>query len=309
MTFCPTHQMPWGERGCPQCQRDTVLSRQEERGLFRRLALKIVVPFVVALAAVVLLWPEKKPPATLDPLGFRGAIEKVESVLYSPDRLTFEHRMTLRSGLGELQTGLRQTLPSRAQRDALERLEPFCLMTGVESDLQDFDVVATRKRWEELRAAHFRPAPWFRRGTVRLEQAQTSDAARGIPADAHLYQPALDQIKLLAARVESVLESLPEDSGDLDQSGYESWQGARRDLQLDLERLKPQLPSTFEGMDSGWRQAQRDLVRAMEALPRMLGPDPYGHALVPGASQGRGRIRSGRMTIERAQASLDAAPR
>lgn len=317
MNVCPVHQMPLGPRGCPQCLRNEVLARAADRTRFWRWTAIVFLPALAALALAALAlgaWlaartqPQREP--RLDPSAFRAPIQTIESVLYETEAVTSDDRRLLGEGLRGLISELRRARPSLAQRRALEAVEPFCLVTAVEADEEGFNVLAARRQWEALRAKHFVEAPWFRASSPALEQAQASGAARGMPADAHLYQPALDQLRLLATRVETVLQSLPEHSGeDLEGDTHERWRAARLEVRADLERIRQQSPAPFEGMEPSWRRAYNDLEKAMREVPGMLGGDHRTPTLVPNATEGRYRIQRARYVLEQAQASLDAAAR
>jgi hypothetical protein len=302
--------MPAGPRGCPQCLREDAVSHSLESGRFWRWA-ALVFGSIVGLAAltVVLAPSPSRVERVLDPTPFRSAIETTESVLYAAGRLGPDDQMTLREGMGEFLLVLRKQLPTVAQRRALEKYERFCTMTPVMAEQSSFDLVAARKEWEELRAAHFRAAPWFRRSSVALEEAQTSGTARGIPADADKYQPAIDQLRLLCSRVEAELAAVPDDPEDIDHEAHGRWRTARSDVQRDVERLRQQLPVPFAGMEPRWRRAWDDLDKAMRGLPGLMRPNLYSPVLMPHGAEARGRIPAGRALIDQAQASLDAAPR
>jgi hypothetical protein len=202
--------------------------------------------------------------------------------------------MELKDGLREFQTILLRLRPSPTQRRAREEYQMFCTMTPAEADHDSFDVVATRRRWEELRRAHFRAAPWFRSSTPALEQAQTSATARGIPADAQKYQAVIDELRLLNARVEAHLAPAPLDRDQVDYDGRNVLESARADLRRDVERVRQQMPAQFVGMEPRWRRANTELESALRAVAGGLSST---------------RRPSGRAAIDQAQASLDAAPR
>lgn len=308
MTFCTVHNTQAGPRGCTLCQRDEQLMRANESRRFWRGAALIAVPFVAVLAAVAYFAISRAVAPRgerLDPRPYRAAIEDIESGLYSTERLGFEAGERMRQGLRQLPLDLRRTMPSLAQRRALEALDRYCVMTAVTSENAGFDVPAARKEWEELRAAHFTAAPWFRTSSAALEQAQQSDDARGIPGDVAQYQATIDQLRLAAARAEVVLQSVD----DQEEGAGERWRSGRADLKADMDRILQQAPIAFPGMDPTWRRAQNELEKAAKTVGGMLGASINSPSQIPYAGEGRYRVLRARGAIESAEAALSAARR
>jgi hypothetical protein len=246
------------------------------------------------MAAVVLFWPRAarkvvESQTHLDAAHFRSNMQDVETVLYSTGPLDSEQRYLLRTGLLNFQLQVRGLRPSLAQRRALEHYDMFCVVTSHEAEQDDFDRVAARRRWEELRAANFLPAPWFRTSSATVEQGQASEAGRGIPPDHHLYQPIIDELRLAISRVEMAARtaSAEEDAG-VDDVGFDRRQTMRSELKADLDRIRQAYPVTFDGMEPHWRKAHRDLGEAMKLVEYM-------------------RISRARAAVEEAQQSLNAA--
>lgn len=310
MSFCAIHRMPVGARGCPQCLREEVVSRRvESAGFWRWAGIVFGAIAVLAVLTVLLLPSPAATPRLLDPDPFRAAIERVENALYSTERLTAEERVALEEGLFALEMGLRKLRPSPAKRRALDPYVRFCTLTAFEAKSDSFDVPAARKEWESLRRAYFKPAPWFRASSNALQQAQTSASARGIPADAGLYQPAIDRLRLVQARAETELAALPDDPYEIDSDVYERWRAARGEVQADLDRLRREYPVAFSGMEPGWRRAFSDLETATREVGGLMGATTRTPSLVPTSSEGSARILRARARVDQAQASLDAAPR
>jgi hypothetical protein len=293
MSFCTVHQMPTGARGCPQCAREDALAHRTESGRFWWWALVVFAALAALAAAGIALAPRQArwSDPLLDPTPFRTAIVATESALYGRDRFTPDDQMALRQGLMELHIALRKQFPSRAWRSALADYERFCVMTPVEAESPYFDVVAARKEWERLRQQHFKPAPWFRVGSASLDRAQTAPAARGIPDDIAKYQAALDQLRLLAARVEAEAAGDPSDF-----DAPNRWNASRAAAERDLERLQQEMPARFPGMDPSWRRACDDLDRALRGIGSTL------RSSSPSSARMRG-------LVDQAQKSLDAAVR
>lgn len=310
MSFCAVHRMNAGPRGCPQCLRGEALSRGAEAARFRRWAALVFGSIVLAAALTFLLLP---PPAFgpqyLDPEPFRPAIEKIEGALYSTERLGQDDRDALTLGLSELQAGIRKLRPSAARRRAQEPCARFCAVTAFEAERDTFDLPSARTRWEALRRSHFKPAAWFRASSIALQQAQTSASARGIPADAGLYQAAIDRLRLVQARAEAELGVLPEDPDEMDSADYQRWRQARPEVLKDIERLRAEFPVPFTGMEPGWRRAHDDLEQATRAVAGLLRPTTHTSSLVPYGQEARARVSQVRAAVDQAQASLDAAPR
>lgn len=290
--LCPRHQVPIVAGGCPRCLREVELARQAESRHFWRWAAIVFGSLFVAVALTVVFWPRpRKVETRLDPAAFRPAIEAVEAALYHTDRLGDEQMESLRSGLSDLEARLRKLRPSVAQRRAMERYPMFCAMAAHEVGSDGFDLVATRKKWQALRAEHFHPAPWFRTSSPALELAQATDSARGIPADVHLYQPVIDELRLLVSRAEAASQP----RGDYDDApGFSPQTSAKEELKADLARIRQGFPAKAADKDPLWRKAHTDLEAAMTAAGYMLGPI--------GA-----RTRAAGAAVDRAQQSLDAA--
>jgi hypothetical protein len=289
MELCPKHQVPVGPRGCPRCLREVVLARETESGHFWRWAALVFGSILAAMVLTIALWPSSRKAETrLDPAAFRPAIEAVEAALYHAGRLEAAKKVSLQQGLADLQARLRRLRPSVAQRRAMEQYPMFCTMAAVEVEHEGFDVVATRKRWEALRAAHFHPAPWFRASSPALELAQATESAGRIPADTHLYQPAIDELRLLVSRAEAASRPREDLGGD-----PPPFSTTRAEIKADLERIRSGLPATVAGMDPAWRKAHADLEAAMTAAGYM-------------GSLGA-RTRAATAAVDRAQASLNAA--
>jgi hypothetical protein len=295
MSYCTVHQMRLGPRGCPVCAREEALAHGSESARFWRWAALGFGALVLLAAATVALFPLRRPARVLDPAPYRSAIETTESALYAPGLMSpGERAALLRDGLYSLCSGFRKPPPTAARRRAFDGYEKFCTMTPVLADNASFDVAAARKEWEALRAEHFKPAPWFRTGSPALVEAQTSAEARGIPGDIPKYQAVLDQLGLMAARLET---EVPPDYYNEDAERH--WREQRVALERDIERLRQEMPQSFAGMAPGWRRAYNDLegaVRGLSAETR--------------TSRDRSRAAPrGRRLIDQAQASLDAAPR
>jgi hypothetical protein len=295
MSFCTVHQMRMGPRGCPQCAREDALAHGAESGRFWRWAAMVFGALVLLAAAVLALVPLRRPARVLDPAPHRAAIEATESALYAPGLMPpAERAALLEDGLYRLCQELRKPPPTAARRRAYEGYHKFCTMTPLMAGEASFDVVASRREWEALRAEHFKPVPWFRTGTAALVAAQTSAEARGIPDDADKYQAVLDQLSLMATRLET---EVPPDYYSPDAEGR--WREQRGALEHDVERLRQEMPRSFAGMAPGWVRARNDLEAARRGLSSAVS-----------ASRDRSRqAPRGRRLIAQAQASLDAAPR
>jgi hypothetical protein len=292
LSFCPVHQAAVGPRGCAQCQREEAVAHRMETGRFWRWAGLVFGAIALSAAAAVLLLPRPvRYQRVLDPEPFRASMEMTESALYTSGRFTSEDQETLRQGLLAFYLLLRKQLPTTAQRRALEKYERYCVITPVEAEHAGFDVMAARREWEKLRGEHFARAPWFRSGSVALDRVQTSSSARGIPDDTARYQPVIDELRLLNARVETALQTARDET---DYEGRNELQTFRADLRRDIERVRQQMPAAFVGMEPTWRRAHDDLEGAVRAVAGGLGP---------------GRPSSGAYAISQAQASLDAAAR
>lgn len=291
--LCPTHQVPIGPGGCPRCLREVVLAREAESRHFWRWAAIVFGSLFAAVALTVVFWPKpRKVETRLDPAPFRKAMEAVEDVLYHTDRLDYGHQVALQGGLAEFEVVLRRLRPSVAQRRALERYPMFCTMASHEVGNDGFDLVATRKKWEALREEHFNQAVWFRTSSPALELAQTTESARGIPADVHLYQPVIDELRLLVSRAEAASQTRIDDDDYVPTIDRRS--SAKDELKADLARIRQGFPAKAHDKDPLWRKAHIDLEAAMTAAGYMLGPI--------GA-----RTRTAGAAVDRAQQSLDAA--
>ena len=311
MNFCPAHQTAVGPRGCPQCLREEVLLRAHEGSRFWRMVLFVGVPFMALLALGAWLVVQKAPAkdVRLDATPFRASIEGIEDGFYATDRLTYEMKDLLRQSLGQLPLDLRRLPPSLAQRRALDGLEMFCVMNAQEVSDDSYDVMAARTKWESLRDAHFRPAPWFRASTTALEQAQQSGEARGIPGDSPQYQATIDQLRMAAARAESVLQGLAENPMYADSETHQRWQSGRADLKADMDRILQQMPVSFPGMDGSWRRAYYELGRAQKAVASLLSPNVQQTSQMPSPSIGSYRMLGARSSLDSAQSALDSARR
>lgn len=291
--LCPTHQVPIAPGGCPRCLREVVLAREAESRHFWRWAALVFGSLFVAVALTVVFWPRpRKVETRLDSAPFRPAIEAVEAVLYQTDRIDYGQQVALQGGLADFQVALRRLRPSVAQRRALEQYPMFCTMASHEVGNDGFDLVATRKKWEALRGEHFHPASWFRTSSPALELAQTTESARGIPADVHLYQPVINELRLLVSRAEAASQTR---SGyDEDAPTFSPQTSAKEELKADIARIRQGFPAKALDKDPAWRKAHADLEAAMTAAGYMLGPI--------GA-----RTRAAGAAVDRAQQSLDAA--
>jgi hypothetical protein len=301
MSFCTVHNAPAGPRGCVHCQRDERLMRSHESRRFWRGVAFVGVPFLAALALgawFVSQRPSRRD-ARLDARAYREAIENIEGGLYTTERLGYETADLMRQGLRQLPLDLRKTIPSPAQRRALDGLERFCIMTAAMAEDDGFDVVPARQEWERLRATYFQPAPWFRASSAALEQAQQSGEARGIPGDAAQYQATLDQLRLAAARAEVALQDAARAEYDESYGGDAGhrWVSAQTDLKREMENIRQQAPVEFPGMDPGWRRAHTELEKAMRVVGGLL------------INAGTHRGARARIAIDAAEAALKAAQR
>jgi hypothetical protein len=304
--YCPVHEAPHGPRGCPRCRQAEAAQHREEQRQVQKRALLIGVPILI-LGLFLVLRPTRKEPVRLDPTPYRSMIEALESVLYSPDRPTREDRRVFGDAVRALTVALHQTFPSGPQKRALEAIEPFAAFADVDATVWDkLDVVKTRMEWENLRGASFESADWFKTGSPALQEAQTSAAGRGVAADAALYQPALDQLKLLEAQMEVVLDALPQSSSDGNPDIYDRYQEAQRSAKASVELIRQNYPAPPHNLDRSWVKAYNDLEAVARAVPAMVRGGING---VPNHYEGEIRVRSARMALTRAQESLDATVR
>ncbi|HET6898633.1 MAG TPA: hypothetical protein VFK70_09805 [Vicinamibacteria bacterium] len=304
--YCPVHKAPHGPRGCPRCLQAAAAAHREEQRQLQKKVLIIGAP-ILLLGLFLVLRPTRKEPARLDPTPYRPMIEAMESVIYSPDRPTRQDRQVFGDAARALVVALNQTFPSGAQKRALEALQPFLMLTDVEATHWDsLDVANTRMQWESLRVASFESADWFKTGSMALREAQTSATSRGVAPDAAVYQQALEQLKLLEAQMEFVLDGMPQSGNDGTPELQERYQAAERSAKSGIEVIRQNYPAPPHNLDRTWVKAYNDLEAATRAIPTMVRGSING---VPNHYEGQMRIKSARFALTRAQESLDGALR
>jgi hypothetical protein len=284
-------------------------AHREETRAFRRWALRLSAPLLLAALAFV-AWPRRPAgPARLDPELFRKEIETIESVLYRGDRQTPEDRGTLSRALQVLVGSLRGWPPSEAKRRASTGMEQFLILTAVDSDLDRLDPVAARHRWEALRGEYFADAPWFERGSAALETAQASAESRGVPADMDAYDQSLAAIRSLITSARVSADELSADGSNPDLAAYDTWQRNKAQLQEDVAWIRERLPLKSDEVDPAWKVARSDLERALNRVAAVLNADPRTSTLQPHPVTTWERLRRAEIDVEAAGESIARASR
>lgn len=308
---CEAHGVRHGSGGCPLCRQEQIKARRDEERRVGKLAIGILGPILAAGLAFA-VWPRRPPDPRLDPEEYRPAIETLESVLYRAERPDGADRAALSESARALEFALSAPPRSPTRKQALEAIGPFTAGVWVAAERQgELDVLALRRQWEALRAAHFRPASWLRTSSAALEQGQRAPAARGVPADLARYTEALDNLRRLASRVDFTFGRLPESyqTPDWDQSILNEWAGTREEVEQGLDRVKQALPAPPFDQDSSWLRAYHDLERAMRAIGGAMREDRRQPTRLPNATEGRFRSTGIQNALDTAQRSLEAAVR
>ncbi|HKJ23186.1 MAG TPA: hypothetical protein VKB65_00085 [Myxococcota bacterium] len=256
----------------------------------------------------------------IDPAPYRGAIERVEDVLYRRGPTGYGDAEAVEAATARLAEALLRAEGLRGRQAGLE-LMGFAGRAGARADAGYTlpSIVALRSEWEVTRARVFAPATWMRRASADLDRIQEPPPPPLDPdADTAIVEAeaALRRLMLRGQReAERLGEPIydPDVPGRSDRGQIRAWYrfGERYRRQLDdamarVERLDPEPHPAREPLRA---EAVRSLREAREMLRRV--PDGAGMWPTPFRPAWEARFRAAADALARAReqmARADGAP-